>query len=64
MSKKLSAGRVRSMYAFIKSNQQQFSVRTMYRLLDLAPSGYYAWLAQPMSNRAQEDARLLRGDSM
>jgi hypothetical protein len=24
------------------------------------PSGYYDWLKQPMSNRAQEDARLLR----
>lgn len=26
----------------------------------MAPSGYYAWLQQPISNRAQEDARLLR----
>ena len=26
----------------------------------VAPSGYYEWLKQPLSNRAQEDARLLR----
>jgi putative transposase len=30
------------------------------RVLGVAPSGYYAWLQQPVSNRAQEDARLLR----
>ena len=29
-------------------------------MLDVAPSGYYAWLKQPLSNRAKEDARLLR----
>ena len=32
----------------------------MCRVLGVAPSGYYAWLQQPVSNRAQEDARLLR----
>ena len=28
-------------------------------MLSVAPSGYYDWLKQPLSNRAQEDARLL-----
>jgi len=32
----------------------------MCRVLAVAPSGYYEWLQQPISNRAQEDARLLR----
>jgi putative transposase len=32
----------------------------MCRVLGVAPSGYYEWLQQPISNRAQEDARLLR----
>lgn len=32
----------------------------MCRLLGVAPSGYYAWLKQPVSDRAKEDARLLR----
>jgi Integrase core domain/HTH-like domain len=32
----------------------------MCRVLEVAVSGYYDWLKQPISNRAQEDARLLR----
>lgn len=32
----------------------------MCRLLDVAPSGYYAWLKNPVSDRARDDARLLR----
>jgi putative transposase len=32
----------------------------MCRLLGVAPSGYYARLKKPMSDRAKEDARLLR----
>jgi putative transposase len=60
MSTKVSPGRTRSIYEFIKSNQVAFSVHAMCRLLGAAPSGYYAWLKKPVSNRAQEDARLLR----
>jgi putative transposase len=32
----------------------------MCQLLKVSRSGYYAWLAKPMSDRAHEDARLLR----
>jgi len=32
----------------------------MCRVLEVAQSGYYHWLKQPVSNRAQEDARLPR----
>ena len=60
MSTKLSAGRVRSTYEFIKAQRRQFSVQMLCRVLDVAPSGYYEWLKQPLSKRAQEDARLLR----
>jgi putative transposase len=60
MSTKLSARRIRSIYEFIKVNRGALSVQTMCRLLDVAPSGYYAWIRKPVSNRAQEDARLLR----
>jgi putative transposase len=60
MSTKPSTGRVRATYDFIKSHGKQFSVQAMCRVLGVAPSGYYEWRLQPISNRAQEDARLLR----
>jgi putative transposase len=60
MSTRISADRVRPIYQFIKAHRGRHSVRTMCRLLDVAPSGYYKWLKEPLSNRAQEDARLLR----
>lgn len=56
----LNKGRVRQAYEFIKANQRQYSVQAMCRILEVAPSGYYEWLLQPISNRAKEDARLLR----
>jgi len=60
MSTKPTARRVRRVYEFIKAHRHQHSVQVMCRLLAIAPSGYYAWLAQPVSDRGQEDARLLR----
>jgi putative transposase len=60
VSTKPAAKRVRAVYEFIKMHRQQHGVQAMCRLLDVAPSGYYAWLLQPVSNRAQEDARLVR----
>ena len=60
MSTKPSTGRVRSAYQFIKAHRDQYSVQMMCRVLGVAPSGYCDWLLQPISNRAQEDARLLR----
>jgi len=59
-SKHQIPGRVRSAYEFIKALREQYSVQMMCRVLEVAPSGYYDWLQQPISNRAQEDARLLR----
>jgi len=60
MSTRPSAGKVLATYEFIKAHRHEHSVHTMCRLLQVAPSGYYSWLKQPMSNRAMEDARLLR----
>lgn len=57
-SKHQVPGRVRSAYEFIKAHRDQYSVQMMCRL-EVAPSGYYDWLLQPVSNRAREDARLL-----
>src|SRR5512137_2953790 len=60
MSTQKPAGRVRSTYEFIKTHRSDYSVQALGRVLGVAPSGYYEWLKQPLSNRAQEDARLLR----
>src|SRR3990172_995132 len=60
MSTQTRVERVRSTYEFIKAHRTQYSVQAMCRMLGVAPSGYYEWLTQPISNRAQEDARLLR----
>ena len=35
-------------------------MQALCRVLGVAPSGYYAWLKEPLSNRSQGDARLLR----
>ena len=51
---------MRSAYEFIKAHRNRYSVQVMCRVLGVARSGYYKWLLQPTSNRAQEDARLLR----
>ncbi len=60
MSTRLSAGRVRVTYEFSKANREKYGVQALSRVLDVAPSGYYDWLKEPLSNRAREDARLLR----
>jgi len=60
MSTKPRAGRVRATYEFIKANRREYGVEPMCRVLGVAPSGYYAWLACPVSKRGQEDARLVR----
>ena len=56
----MSAGKVRKAYQFIESNRKECPVRVMCEALGVAPSGYYAWLKRPISDRAREDARLLK----
>jgi putative transposase len=42
----------------VNANQADFPVLTMCRVLGLSPSGYYAWLSRPPSERARRDAEL------
>jgi putative transposase len=60
MSSKNVPSNTRRAYKFIESHRNEYSVQMMCRLLGVARAGYYAWLKHPISDRAQEDARLLR----
>ena len=60
MPTKTNVGKIRQTYGFINAHRNRFDVRTMCRVLEVAPSGYYAWMQEPISQRALEDARLLR----
>lgn len=44
-------------YAFIDDHRIEFSVRSQCRMLQVHFSGFYAWLKNPLSNRAKEDVR-------
>ena len=44
-------------YVFVAEHRPLFPVRVMCRCLRIHPSGFYAWLKNPLSNRAREDAR-------
>ena len=44
-------------YAFIRAHRGEFGVGAMCRVLRVHFSGFQAWLKEPSSYRAQEDAR-------
>ncbi len=60
MSTKPRVRSVRAKYEFIRAHRKEYSTQAMCTVLGVAPSGYYEWLQHPLSNRAIEDARLLR----
>jgi len=44
-------------YAFVAEHRTLFPVRAMCQCLRIQPSGFYAWLKNPLSKRTKEDAR-------
>jgi putative transposase len=60
MSRKSIPWGTRRIYEFISAHRKSYDVTMMCNSLGVARSGYYAWLHNPISGRAQEDARLLR----
>lgn len=60
MSTRNVLSKTKRAYKFIDAHRGEFGIQAMCRLLNVAPAGYYAWLKHPISDRAQEDAWLLR----
>jgi putative transposase len=47
-------------FGFIEQHARTFPVRLMCRVLQVSPSGYYAWRSRPESARAMANRRLLQ----
>jgi putative transposase len=52
--------RAKTSYEFIKEHEKEFAVKRMCKALGVNRSAYYFWLANPQSDHAKEDERLLR----
>lgn len=47
-------------YEFIKSNKDKFTIDAMCEVFSVSRSGYYNWLARPISNREKNNKYLLK----
>jgi transposase InsO family protein len=46
-------------YQFIQAHQDEFPLQRMCSVLDVSPSGFYAWQTRPVSPRVQANQKLL-----
>lgn len=46
------------MFVFIHTEKASYPVRMLCRVLEVSPSGYYAWIDRPPSAQATDDAQL------
>ena len=46
-------------YGFIWEHRKRFKVQRMCDVMEVSRSGYYSWLARPVSQRAREDRQLM-----
>jgi len=47
-------------YGFIARHRSVWPTRTMCRVMEVSPSGFYEWLGRTPSQRSQDDSRLTR----
>jgi putative transposase len=47
-------------YRFVRQHAPQFPIRVLCRVMELSPSGYYAWRERPASARQEADRQLLQ----
>lgn len=45
----------RRTFEFMKAHNHEYAIKTICRVIDVAPDGYYAWLRKPLSDLAKED---------
>ncbi len=46
-------------YAFVKDHMQEYPVRLMCKVLEVHPSGFYAWCANRLPTRSKENDAVL-----
>jgi transposase InsO family protein len=46
-------------YEFIRAHQEEFPIRRLCEVLDVSPSGYYAWQGRPLSAHARTNQKLV-----